>query len=86
MVLFMKSIKKIAACALACVTAAMAFAGCGNTTTDNGGAAADNTAADGSKVYNVGICQLVEHVALDSATQGFKEKLTAPRRRQCCFL
>lgn len=72
----MKSIKKIAACALACVTAAMAFAGCGNTTTDNGGAAADNTAADGNKVYNVGICQLVEHVALDAATQGFKDKLT----------
>lgn len=26
--------------------------------------------------YNVGICQLVQHVALDSATQGFKDALT----------
>lgn len=61
----MKSIKKIAACALACVTAAMTFAGCGNTASDSG-----------NKVYNVGICQLVEHPALDAATQGFKDKLT----------
>ena len=28
-----------------------------------------------SKVYNVGICQLVQHVALDAATQGFKDAL-----------
>ncbi len=27
--------------------------------------------------YRVGICQLVQHVALDSATQGFKDALTA---------
>lgn len=26
--------------------------------------------------YNVGICQLVQHVALDAATQGFKDALT----------
>jgi len=26
--------------------------------------------------YNVGICQLVQHVALDDATQGFKDALT----------
>ena len=26
--------------------------------------------------YNVGICQLMEHVALDDATQGFKDALT----------
>ena len=30
--------------------------------------------ADG-KVYNVGICQLVQHEALDAATQGFKDAL-----------
>lgn len=29
-----------------------------------------------SKVYNIGICQLMEHVALDKATQGFKDALT----------
>ena len=37
--------------------------------------AADTTAADG-KVYNVGICQLVQHDALDAATKGFKDALT----------
>ena len=31
-------------------------------------------ATDG-KVYNVGICQLVQHEALDAATQGFKDAL-----------
>lgn len=33
-------------------------------------------AAAGDKVYNIGICQLVQHEALDAATQGFKEALT----------
>ena len=28
-----------------------------------------------SKVYNIGICQLVQHAALDAATQGFKDAL-----------
>ena len=28
------------------------------------------------KVFNVGICQLVQHPALDAATKGFREKLT----------
>ncbi len=31
---------------------------------------------DGDKVFNIGICQLVQHPALDAATQGFKEALT----------
>ena len=31
-------------------------------------------ATDG-KVYNVGICQLVQHEALDAATQGFMDAL-----------
>ncbi len=35
-------------------------------------AAADSTAAADGKVYNVGICQLVQHEALDAATQGIK--------------
>lgn len=29
------------------------------------------------KVYNIGICQLAPHPALDAATKGFKERLTA---------
>lgn len=32
--------------------------------------------ASKSETYNVGICQLVQHPALDAATQGFKEALT----------
>lgn len=34
------------------------------------------TAAEDGKVYNIGICQLVQHVALDAATQGFEDALT----------
>lgn len=37
-------------------------------------APADAPKAD--KVYKVGICQLVQHEALDAATQGFMDKLT----------
>ncbi|MBR1763031.1 MAG: hypothetical protein IJ731_06660 [Eubacterium sp.] len=30
----------------------------------------------GDKVFNIGICQLIQHVALDAATQGFMDALT----------
>lgn len=66
----MKSLKKIAAAALACMTAAMAMTGCGEKS--ESGSNGDN----GAKSYKVGICQLVEHEALDAATKGFKDKLT----------
>lgn len=68
------------------MTVAM-LAGCGSdagSTTSNGTTSADNTTqADNSndgdsaadKVYNIGICQLVEHPALDLATQGFEDAL-----------
>ena len=41
-------------------------------------AAAAETAAEAApdKTYTVGICQLVQHPALDAATQGFKDALT----------
>ena len=63
----------------------MGLAACGSTASST--AAADSApassaaeseaapAADG-KVYNIGICQLVQHEALDAATQGFKDALT----------
>ena len=66
----------------------MGLAACGSTASST--AAADSTPAastaeseetsaaestDG-KVYNIGICQLVQHEALDAATQGFKDALT----------
>lgn len=34
------------------------------------------TASGDGTVYNIGICQLVQHEALDAATQGFKDALT----------
>lgn len=37
---------------------------------------ADEPAADEPQTYLVGICQLVQHTALDAATQGFKDALT----------
>ena len=45
--------------------------------TGESGAADDSAdaSADG-KVYHIGICQLVEHPALDEATRGFQEALT----------
>lgn len=38
--------------------------------------AADSDAAAGDETYTIGICQLVQHDALDAATQGFKDALT----------
>ena len=37
------------------------------------GAAAEETTPEGGKVYNIGICQLIQHDALDAATEGFKQ-------------
>ncbi len=34
-----------------------------------------DVADNGEKIYNVGICQLVQHEALDAATEGFKAAL-----------
>ncbi len=38
------------------------------------GSGAEDVSAD--KTFVVGICQLVQHPALDAATQGFKDALT----------
>lgn len=35
-----------------------------------------DSAKESSESYNVGICQLVQHPALDAATEGFKEAIT----------
>lgn len=64
-----KIIKKAAAVALAGVITATAFAGCSKTTPDDD----KNTPAKTS--YKIGICQLVQHDALDAATKGFQDKL-----------
>lgn len=65
-----KLFKKVTAVALAGLLAATTFAGCSKTpSTDE---PANN---DAKTSYNVGICQLVQHPALDAATQGFMDKL-----------
>lgn len=41
-----------------------------------GGSGDSTEAGNGEKTYNIGICQLVQHDALDAATQGFQDALT----------
>ncbi len=41
-----------------------------------GAGSAVTAKAEGEKTYTVGICQLVQHAALDAATQGFMDALT----------
>ena len=68
-------LRKITA-ALAAAALMLSAAGCADSSTADAPAAADNSAAAEGKVYNVGIVQLVQHEALDAATQGFKDTLT----------
>ena len=64
--------------------AAAALTACGGSSSSTAAsstassAAASSAAADGQK-YTVGICQLVEHAALDAATQGFEDALTGAK-------
>ena len=80
--------KKILALVMA-MTMGMGLVACGSSTsadtaaadtttetTESTDAAADTTAADGDASYLIGICQLVQHEALDAATQGFQDALT----------
>ena len=46
-----------------------------NNTTANETQSTGDEAPVADKVYNIGICQLVEHPALDAATQGFEDAL-----------
>lgn len=46
-----------------------------NNTTANETQSTGDEAPAADKVYNIGICQLVEHPALDEATRGFEEAL-----------
>ena len=59
------NIKKITAL-LCAVVMALSLAACGS----NGDKASD------SKHYTIGICQLVQHEALDAATKGFRDAIT----------
>ena len=64
----------------AAVSAAMAvgLAACGSSSSTASSSANATSAASGAsgKTYKIGICQLVQHNALDAATQGFEDALT----------
>ena len=60
------NIKKINAL-LCAVVMVLSLAACGS----------NGDKASGSKHYTVGICQLVQHDALDAATKGFRDATTA---------
>lgn len=65
----------LAACGSTASTDTVASAADTASSTEAAASTADSTAAADGKVYNIGICQLVQHEALDAATQGFKDAL-----------
>lgn len=65
--------KKVFAAVAAAVMAISATA-CSSANDSSAASGAASGTADG-KVYNIGICQLVQHEALDAATKGFKDVL-----------
>ena len=75
--------KKLISLTVAVLMMASLLAGCGSTETQPVVTAAPTKAASTeaapaeAAVYNVGIIQLVTHDALDAATQGFMDALTA---------
>ncbi len=68
--------KKIISLLLAVMLMATVFAACSSSKTDSTESTGAKAEADAGKTYNIGICQLVQHPALDAATQGFKDYLT----------
>ncbi len=54
----------------------LSFAGCGGSaSSSNSENSTSNDSASADKTYNIGICQLVQHDALDAATKGFQDSL-----------
>lgn len=79
------NMKKVLASAL-CGAIVLSMAACGSNSSSSsaqsaaGSSAASSGAASSApvsdKVYEIGICQLMQHPALDAATQGFRDALT----------
>ena len=63
-------LKKVTAILLTAVMTA-ALAACGSSSGDSSGSSGDD--AGGSGTYTIGICQQMEHAALDAATEGFQD-------------
>ena len=76
----MRNLKKVMA-AVTAATLAMSMGACGGDSTQKAQPAAPSTqlgtqsSADSDKTYNIGICQQLEHPALDAATEGFQTAL-----------
>ena len=86
-----KGIRKMLSAIACAALAMGCLAGCGSNAgssttgttteaaTENASTAASEASGDGAvadgKVYQIGICQLVQHDALDRATQGFEDAL-----------
>lgn len=68
----MKKKRSLCAALLAgLMVTAVCLTGCGKKADDNAGGGS----SDPDKVYQVGVCQLTQHDALDAATQGFVDAL-----------
>lgn len=63
-------LKKVTAILLTAVMTA-ALAACGSSSGDSSGSSGDD--AGGGGTYTIGICQQMEHAALDAATEGFQD-------------
>jgi putative ABC transport system substrate-binding protein len=79
----MTNLRKLTSLALCAALALSTLAGCSGSSSSeaaNASSSASTSVASTSgaegETYTVGICQLVEHDALDAATQGFKDALT----------
>lgn len=79
-----KKFKSMMTLMLAGLLTVSCFAGCGGgdstakedtTTTDDAKAETTPAEGDAAESYTIGICQLVQHPALDAATEGFKDAL-----------
>ncbi len=70
-----KQMKKTVLALLLCA-AMLLIAGCAKTP-QGGSDTAKGDDGSGKTVYNIGVCQLTQHVALDAATQGFSDALGA---------
>ena len=69
--------KAIALLLTVAMVGGMAACGSSDASVSDSNAAADSASdAAAADTYTVGICQLVQHEALDAATQGFKDALT----------
>ena len=71
----MKKSKKLIALLLAAVML-FALAACNNEETPGTGDEVGTTAGSATDTYTIGICQFVQHDALDAATKGFQDYLT----------